>query len=60
MTPDSRDSGLRRAIIDAVADGFDRQLEFLAAFTRIPSLRGQEDAALDFMAGALRARLVRG
>lgn len=56
MTPDSRDTGLRRAIIDAVAAGFDRQLAFLAAFTRIPSLRGQEDAALDFMAGALRAR----
>ncbi|EDM71795.1 acetylornithine deacetylase [Roseobacter sp. AzwK-3b] len=56
MTPDSQDPGLRHAIIDAVADGFDRQVHFLAEFTRIPSLRGQEDEALDFMAGALRAR----
>src|SRR6056297_2369803 len=56
MTPDSQDPGLRHAIIDAVADGFDRQVHFLAEFTHIPSLRGQEDAALDFMAGALRAR----
>jgi len=56
MRPDSNDPGLRRAIIQAVADGFDRQVHFLAEFTRIPSLRGHEDAALDVMAGALRAR----
>ena len=56
MTLSPDDPSLRDAIISAVADGFDRQTRFLADFTRIPSRRGQEDAALDFMAGALRAR----
>lgn len=50
------DSATTNAIRTAVADGFARQTQFLADFTRIPSLRGREDAALDFMAGALRMR----
>ena len=50
MTLSPDDPSLRDAIISAVADGFDRQTRFLADFTRIPSRRGQEDAALDFMA----------
>ncbi len=56
MTKASTDPGLRQAIATAVADGFDRQVQFLADFTSIPSLRQQEDAALDFVAGALRTR----
>ncbi len=43
-------------IRQAVADGFARQTQFLADFTKIPSLRGHEDAALDFMAAALQQR----
>ena len=47
---------LRQAIRAAVADGFNDQTGFLAAFTRIPSCRGHEGPALDFMADALHSR----
>jgi len=43
-------------ILRAVDDGFDAQLRFLADLTRLPSLRGQEAPAQDFMAAAMRAR----
>ena len=56
MTLSADTPSIRQAIIDAVADGFERQTEFLADFTRIPSTRGQEDPALDFMAKALKER----
>ncbi|MEQ8895782.1 MAG: ArgE/DapE family deacylase [Roseovarius sp.] len=46
----------RNAILDAVEAGFDDQLAFLAGLTRIPSRRGEEDAALDYMSDALAAR----
>jgi len=47
---------LRNRIFRAVDDGFDDQVRFLADLTRLPSLRGQEATAQDFMATALRAR----
>jgi len=48
-TPSSSD------IIAAVAAGFDAQLAFTSELTAIPSLRGQEAPAQDFMARAYRA-----
>ncbi|MFK7752044.1 MAG: ArgE/DapE family deacylase [Sedimentitalea sp.] len=43
-------------ITSAVDAGFNDQLDFLADFVRIPSLRFQEGPAQDFIASALRAR----
>ena len=45
-----------QAILDAVETGFDDQVSFLADLTRIPSRRGEEAKALDFMANALSTR----
>lgn len=50
------DSELTRKILDAVEAGFDEQIAFTAELTRLPSLRGQEATAQDFMAGAFRER----
>lgn len=50
------DQGAAQAIREAVADGFEAQLDFLAELVRIPSLRFQEAPAQDLMAEALRAR----
>lgn len=50
------DAGLERAILDAVDANFDAQLRFLERLTRLPSLRGQEASAQDFMATAFRER----
>lgn len=44
------------AIIKAVEHGFDEQLRFTEDLVRIPSLRGQEHTAQDFMAAAMAAR----
>ena len=41
-------------IIDAVDQGFDEQLEFLARLVSFPSLRGQEAPAQEFMAQFFR------
>ena len=56
MDIDSRDSKVRQAIVAAVQEGFARQMDFLSEFTSIRSCRHHEGGALDFMAGALRAR----
>jgi acetylornithine deacetylase len=48
------DADLARRILKAVDDGFDDQVAFLADLTRLPSLRGQEAPAQDFMARAFR------
>ena len=45
-----------KKITRAVDDGFDAQLKFTADLTRLPSLRGQEATAQDFMARAYRDR----
>jgi acetylornithine deacetylase len=50
------DDATRAAIVAAVAANFDDQVEFLADFVRIPSLRFREGPAQDYMAAALRAR----
>ncbi|MGA0797220.1 MAG: ArgE/DapE family deacylase, partial [Quisquiliibacterium sp.] len=50
------DSSLHSRILTAVEDAFDEQVGFLADLTRIPSLRGQEASAQDFMAAAMRSR----
>jgi len=47
---------LRTKILRAVDENFDAQLGFLADLTRLPSLRGQEAPAQDFMAATMRAR----
>lgn len=43
-------------ILKAVEDGFAEQIRFTADLTRLPSLRGQEATAQDFMARAFRER----
>jgi acetylornithine deacetylase len=50
------DEQTRARIRDAVDAGFEREVAFLADFVRIPSLRGQEAPAQDFMAAALAER----
>ena len=50
------DSALSQKILDAVDDGFTAQTHFTSELTRLPSLRGQEATAQDFMAGAYRER----
>ena len=51
MPPD-----LTPRILDAVDAAFDDEVDFLAALTAHPSTRGNEQAAQDFMAGALAER----
>ncbi|MEX1108109.1 MAG: ArgE/DapE family deacylase [Dongiaceae bacterium] len=50
------DSGLTKEIMAAVDTGFDAQLAFTRDLTAIPSLRGREAPAQDFMARAYRER----
>jgi acetylornithine deacetylase len=50
------DADLTKRVLKAVDDGFDDQVAFLADLRRLPSLRGQEAPAQDFMARALRDR----
>jgi acetylornithine deacetylase len=50
------DQSLASDIIGAVNAGFDQQVKETAALTALPSLRGQEATAQDFMAERYRAR----
>lgn len=50
------EADLTSRLRDEVDRGFERQVEFLQEFVRIPSLRGREAPAQDFMAWALRER----
>ena len=50
------DASLPSRIIAAVDEGFDEQVRFLAELTRLPSLRGNEAPAQDFMARAMKGR----
>ena len=50
------DAELSRRILAAVDEGFEAQLHFTEDLTRLPSLRGQEATAQDFMARALTGR----
>jgi acetylornithine deacetylase len=50
------DAELSGRIRDAVDAAFDEQVQFTAELVRHPSLRGAEQTAQDFIAGALRAR----
>jgi acetylornithine deacetylase len=50
------DQSLAQDIIGAVNAGFDTQVKETAALTELPSLRGQEATAQDFMAERYRAR----
>jgi acetylornithine deacetylase len=50
------DAELSGRIRDAVDAAFDDQVQFTAELVRHPSLRGAEQTAQDFIAGALRAR----
>ena len=50
------DTSLNQRLIDAVDAGFDAQIRFLADLVRLPSLRGEEASAQDFMARAYADR----
>ena len=50
------DISLNQRLINAVDAGFDAQLRFLADLVRLPSLRGEEASAQDFMARAYADR----
>jgi acetylornithine deacetylase len=50
------DAEIARRILKAVDAGFDDQIAFTAELTRLPSLRGQEASAQDFMARGFRER----
>lgn len=50
------DTAVKEKILAAVEAGFDEQIRFLQDFVRIPSTRGNEAPAQDFMARALRSR----
>ncbi len=50
------DAILSRDIVAAVDDGFDAQVKLTSDVTAIPSVRGQEATAQDFMAAQYRAR----
>ena len=53
--PDLADS-VAAAILAAVNEGFERQLELTRALVTMPSLRGDEALVQDFMAGCFAAR----
>ncbi|KSV75985.1 hypothetical protein N185_16185 [Sinorhizobium sp. GW3] len=55
MTP-SLNKDVQQAILSAVDDGFDRQIEFLETLCRFPSTRGNEKDIQLFLAGQLDAR----
>lgn len=48
--------GVAAAILAAVDEGFERQLELTRALVMMPSLRGDEALVQDFMAGCFAAR----
>jgi acetylornithine deacetylase len=50
------DDRTAQRLIDAVDAGFDEEIRFLADLTRMPSLRGEEATAQDFMARAYADR----
>ena len=50
------DPSVISAILEAVDASFDAQIRFTQDFVRLPSLRGQEHTAQDFMAAAIAAR----
>jgi acetylornithine deacetylase len=50
------DATIARNILDAVDRRFDEEVQFISELTSLPSLRGQEATAQDFMARALRDR----
>lgn len=50
------DDNLAAEIFAAVDDGFDRQIRFTQDLVRMPSLRGQEHTAQDFVFDALATR----
>ena len=56
MDGSTLDGGIAARLRDAVAEGWDDQLAFLADLVRVPSTRGAEGPAQDLMADAMRAR----
>ncbi len=50
------DNQLTERLLDAVDAAFDEEIRFLSDLTRIPSLRGEEATAQDFMARAYASR----
>ena len=54
--PGEVDSKLSSRILDAVADGFESQLDFTMDLMRQPSVRGQENGAQSLMYTALESR----
>ena len=50
------DKEIASAILKSVDEGFDEQLAFTQELVRLPSLRGEEHTAQDFMAAAMRKR----
>lgn len=50
------DAGIEREILDAVESGFEEQVALTQALVRLPSLRGQEHTAQDFVFADLRRR----
>jgi len=50
------DSETQTAIMKAVDDGFDEQIDFTSELVKFPSVRGAEQTAQDFMARELGAR----
>lgn len=56
IAPGALDDALAGRILDAVAEGFADQLAFTRDLVRLPSLRGQEHTAQDFVHRALADR----
>ncbi|GIS87325.1 MAG: hypothetical protein CM1200mP18_00350 [Gammaproteobacteria bacterium] len=54
--PGEVDSKLSSRILDALADGFESQLDFTMDLMRQPSVRGQENGAQSLMYTALESR----
>ena len=50
------DTELTTKIMKAVDDGLQEQIDYTAELVRLPSLRGQEATAQDFMARSMRDR----
>ncbi|WP_366554955.1 ArgE/DapE family deacylase [Aquibaculum sediminis] len=50
------DKEIASAILKSVDEGFDEQVAFTQDLVRLPSLRGEEHTAQDFMAAAMRTR----
>ncbi len=56
MDGSTLDTDIAARLRDAVEEGWDDQLRFLADLVRVPSVRGAEAPAQDLMADAMRAR----